>query len=163
MSAFQCDASLHVVSPVIRTMCICSFFFSIRLKYSVFFFLFIPFQEPQSYNSCSVRSGDRGVHMLRGINGSRKNWRVVGNEFFLYVPLPPSIVTISLVRQIPERKRNSYIVPMNVLMLPYLQQGRLHCTYNVTLRHVLATVVVVGKQRVLHNLSLCICSIRYPA
>ena len=37
------------------------------------------------------------------------------------------------------------------------------CTYNVTLRRVRATVVVAEKQWVLHNLSVCICSLRYPA
>jgi hypothetical protein len=36
-------------------------------------------------------------------------------------------------------------------------------SYNVTLRHVRATIVAVEKQRVLHNLSVCICSLRYPA
>ena len=37
------------------------------------------------------------------------------------------------------------------------------CTYNVTLRRVRASIVVVEKQWVLHNLSVCICSLRYPA
>jgi len=36
-------------------------------------------------------------------------------------------------------------------------------TGNVTFRRVLATIVVVGKQWVLQNLSVCICSLRYPA
>jgi hypothetical protein len=36
------------------------------------------------------------------------------------------------------------------------------CTYIVTLRRVRATIVAVEKQ-VLHNLSVCICSLRYPA
>jgi hypothetical protein len=36
-------------------------------------------------------------------------------------------------------------------------------TYNVTLRRVLATIVAVEKQWVLRNLSVCICSLRYPA
>ena len=35
--------------------------------------------------------------------------------------------------------------------------------YNVTVRRVRATVVVVEKQWVLHKLSVCICSLRYPA
>ena len=34
---------------------------------------------------------------------------------------------------------------------------------NVTLRRVLATNVAVEKQRVLHNLNVCISSLRYPA
>ena len=36
-------------------------------------------------------------------------------------------------------------------------------TYNVTLRPVRAAVVAVEKQWVLHNLSVCICSLRHPA
>jgi hypothetical protein len=36
------------------------------------------------------------------------------------------------------------------------------CTYYVTLRRVPATIVAVEKQWALHNLSVCICSIRYP-
>ena len=35
--------------------------------------------------------------------------------------------------------------------------------YNVTLRRVRATIVVVEKQRILHSLSVCICSVRYLA
>jgi len=37
------------------------------------------------------------------------------------------------------------------------------CTSNVTLRLVRAIIVVVEKQCVLHNLSVCICSFRYTA
>ena len=37
------------------------------------------------------------------------------------------------------------------------------CRYNTTMRRVRATIVGVEKQRVLHNLSLCICNLRYPA
>ena len=37
------------------------------------------------------------------------------------------------------------------------------CTYNVTLRRVRATIVVVEKQWVLHILSVCISSLSYPA
>ena len=37
------------------------------------------------------------------------------------------------------------------------------CTFNVTLRHVHATIVAVEKQRLLHNVSVCICSLSYPA
>ena len=44
----------------------------------------------------------------------------------------------------------------------YFQQD-MQCTYNVTLRRVRATIVAVEKQWVLHNLSVCICSLRYPA
>ena len=36
-------------------------------------------------------------------------------------------------------------------------------TYNVTLRRVRATIFAVEKQRVLHKLSVCICSLSYPA
>jgi len=36
------------------------------------------------------------------------------------------------------------------------------CRYYVTVR-VHATIVVVEKQRVLQNLSVCVCSLRYPA
>ena len=35
--------------------------------------------------------------------------------------------------------------------------------YNLTLRRVRATIVAVGKQRVLHKLSVCICSRKYSA
>jgi len=35
--------------------------------------------------------------------------------------------------------------------------------YKVTLRRVRATIVEVEKQWVLHSLSVCICSLRYPA
>jgi hypothetical protein len=34
---------------------------------------------------------------------------------------------------------------------------------DVTLRRVLATIVAVEKQRVLHNLYVCFCNLRYPA
>ena len=37
------------------------------------------------------------------------------------------------------------------------------CTYNVILRRVRATTVVVVKQWVLHKLSVCVCSLRYTA
>ena len=43
-----------------------------------------------------------------------------------------------------------------------LQQDR-QCTYNVTLRRFRATIVGVERKWVLHNLSVCICSFRYPA
>ena len=36
------------------------------------------------------------------------------------------------------------------------QQHDSQCTYNVTFRRVRATIVVVEKQWVLHNLSLCV-------
>ena len=36
-----------------------------------------------------------------------------------------------------------------------------HCTYNVTLRCVRTTIVAVQMQWILHNLSVCICSLRY--
>jgi hypothetical protein len=39
----------------------------------------------------------------------------------------------------------------------------MQCTFNVTSRRVRVPIVVVEKQRVLHNLSVCICSLRYPA
>jgi len=42
------------------------------------------------------------------------------------------------------------------------KQGWL-CMYNVTLRRVHAAIVAVEKQWVLHNLSVCICSLRHPA
>ena len=41
------------------------------------------------------------------------------------------------------------------------QKGQ--CTYKVTLRHVRATIVAVEKQGVLHNLSVCISSLKHPA
>jgi hypothetical protein len=43
-----------------------------------------------------------------------------------------------------------------------LKQHR-QCTYNVTLRRVRVTIVAVEKQWVLHNLRVCVCSLRYPA
>jgi hypothetical protein len=44
----------------------------------------------------------------------------------------------------------------------HYEQDR-QCTYNVTLRRVPAITVAVEKQWVLHKLSVCICSLRYPA
>jgi hypothetical protein len=43
--------------------------------------------------------------------------------------------------------------------------GQHCCVFYVTLRRVRATIVVVEKQWILHNLSVfvCICSLRYPA
>ena len=43
-----------------------------------------------------------------------------------------------------------------------VEQNR-HSTYNVTLTRVRATIVTVENQWVLHNLSVCICNLRYPA
>jgi hypothetical protein len=37
------------------------------------------------------------------------------------------------------------------------------CTYHLSCRRVRATIVAVGKQWVMHNLSVCVCSLRYPA
>jgi len=37
------------------------------------------------------------------------------------------------------------------------------CTYNVTVRHIRETTGAVEKQRVLDNLSVCICGLSYPA
>jgi hypothetical protein len=37
------------------------------------------------------------------------------------------------------------------------------CTYTVILGRVRATIVAPGEQRVLHKLSVCICSLSYPA
>jgi hypothetical protein len=42
------------------------------------------------------------------------------------------------------------------------KQGR-QSTYNVMLGRVRATIGAVEKQLVLRNLSVCICSLRYPA
>ena len=44
----------------------------------------------------------------------------------------------------------------------FYKQGR-QCTYNVTIRRILATIVAVEKLWVLYNLSARICSLRYPA
>jgi hypothetical protein len=44
-----------------------------------------------------------------------------------------------------------------------VHRGFLITLYNITLGCVPATFVVVEKQRILHNLSVCICSLRYPA
>jgi len=38
-----------------------------------------------------------------------------------------------------------------------------HCTYNVTMGRVRATIVAVEKQWVLQNLRVYVCSLRYPA
>jgi hypothetical protein len=38
-----------------------------------------------------------------------------------------------------------------------------YCVCKVTLRCVRATIVVVEKQWVLHDLSVCVCSLKYPA
>jgi hypothetical protein len=37
------------------------------------------------------------------------------------------------------------------------------CTYNVTVRRVRAAIVALEEQRSLHNLSVCVCSLSYPA
>ena len=39
----------------------------------------------------------------------------------------------------------------------------MQCTYNLTSRRVHVTIVVVEKQWVSHNPSVCICNLRYPA
>jgi hypothetical protein len=44
--------------------------------------------------------------------------------------------------------------------LSHLKQDR-QCTYNVTMRHVCASIVAVEKQWVLHYLGVCIYSLRY--
>ena len=44
-----------------------------------------------------------------------------------------------------------------------LTNKRGQCTNNITLRRVLAAIVAVEKQRVLHKLSVCICSLRHTA
>jgi len=51
----------------------------------------------------------------------------------------------------------------SVFMSVYRQQQYRGCTNNIILRRVSATLVAVGKQWVLHNLSLCVCRLRYPA
>jgi len=48
-----------------------------------------------------------------------------------------------------------------MILIKYQRERQL--TYNVTSRRVRATIVAVEKQWVLHNLSACICSLRYPA
>jgi hypothetical protein len=48
------------------------------------------------------------------------------------------------------------------LTLLVYEQDR-QCTYNVTLSRVPATIVAAEMQWVLYNLSVCICSFRYPA
>jgi hypothetical protein len=42
-------------------------------------------------------------------------------------------------------------------------QQDMQCTYRVTLRSVRTTIVAVEKQRILHILSVCLCSLSYPA
>jgi hypothetical protein len=49
-----------------------------------------------------------------------------------------------------------------MLTTQHNEQDR-QCAYNATVRCVRETIVVVGKQWVLHNLSVCICSLRHPA
>ena len=46
--------------------------------------------------------------------------------------------------------------------VPYTKQDR-QWTHNITLRRVRAAIVAVEKQWILHNLSVCICRLRYPA
>ena len=45
---------------------------------------------------------------------------------------------------------------------PVLQQDK-QCTYNVTVRRVRVTIVAEEKQYLLHILSVCVCTLRYPA
>ena len=53
----------------------------------------------------------------------------------------------------------------NVCFVNYVKQIEQcrQCTCNFILRRFCATIVAVEKQWVLHNLSVCICSLRYPA
>ena len=46
---------------------------------------------------------------------------------------------------------------------PQQQKQDRQCTYNVTSRRARATIITVEKQWVLHSMSVCICSLRYPA
>ena len=39
----------------------------------------------------------------------------------------------------------------------------MQCTYDLTLRCIRLTIVAMEKQYVLHILSVCLCSLRYPA
>jgi hypothetical protein len=50
---------------------------------------------------------------------------------------------------------------LNTVAATNLNQDR-QCTYSETPRRVRANIVVVEKQWVLHNISVCICSLRYP-
>jgi hypothetical protein len=45
----------------------------------------------------------------------------------------------------------------------YMVQQDRQCTYNVTLRRICATIVVVEEQYVLHVVRVCVFSLRYPA
>ena len=55
-----------------------------------------------------------------------------------------------------------WMILFGQLSLLVYEQDR-QCTYNVTLRRVLATIVAVEKQRVLHNLNVRTGSLSYPA
>jgi hypothetical protein len=53
---------------------------------------------------------------------------------------------------------------MGTETMHYKKTGHdVQCTHNVTVRLVRAITVALGKQSVLRNLSVCICSLRYPA
>jgi hypothetical protein len=53
-------------------------------------------------------------------------------------------------------------IPRSFLVINVCNQGKTLCS-PCTLKRVRATIVVMGKQWVLHNLSVCNCSPRYPA
>ena len=69
---------------------------------------------------------------------------------------PSYVVTLSKVNRLDQCES------VKAKLLCYKEQGT-QCRYNVTLRGVCATIVTVGKQWVLHNLSVCICNLKYPA
>ena len=52
---------------------------------------------------------------------------------------------------------------VTLCIFTYKIQQESQCAHNITLRHVRATIVAMVKQYVLHIMSVCVCSLRYPA
>jgi hypothetical protein len=88
-------------------------------------------------------------------------------ESIYYIPLQPIALILT---------NNIYVyyfvvcIPLHILGImshlhghPNKREQERQCTYNVTLRQVCATIVVVEKQWVLHILRACVCRLRYPA
>jgi len=88
------------------------------------------------------------------ISYSKSNFTM---QFFL---LPVDCVSAMYFRSLADKL--FFLCFFLTALKPHVWQGR-QCAYSVTLRHIRATIVPVEKQWVFHSLSVCICSLRYPA
>ena len=60
----------------------------------------------------------------------------------------------------PQQRTSSKFKSVNLKLTIYKKRANVRM---VTFRHVCATIVAEEKQWVLHNISVCVCSLRYPA